>query len=188
MAENITALQDESELRDHSTSSLPCQSEHCLRQICFASPLYRSCVGVFQNLSAATNQMQAIGRKHALQMSSTNSTSTKRNRWWTQPVRRGPDIWHRLRVGYEIMVFMIGYSFSQNKDRGVAPVNDDVWRQKKAMVSTDDTGALRPDKRPRWKRRRINQWILRWARRSRVLRGAFKNGERLPLETLQAKV
>ena len=83
---------------------------------------------------------------------------------------------------------MIGYSFSQNKDRGVAPVNDDVWRQKKAMVSTDDTGALRPDKRPRWKRRRINQWILRWARRSRVLRGAFKNGERLPLETLQAKV
>ena len=100
--------------------------------------------------------MQAIGRKHALQMSSTNSTSTKRNRWWTQPVRRGPDIWHRLRVGYEIMVFMIGYSFSQNKDRGVAPVNDDVWRQKKAMVSTDDTGALRPDKRPRWKRRRIN--------------------------------
>ena len=83
---------------------------------------------------------------------------------------------------------MIGYSFSQNKDRGVAPVNDDVWRQKKAMVSTDDTGALRPDKRPRWKRRRINQWIFRWARRSRVLRGAFKNGERLPLETLQAKV
>ena len=100
--------------------------------------------------------MQAIGRKHTLYKNSTNSTSTRRNKWWTQPVRRGPDIWHRLRVGYEIMVFMIGYSFSQNKDRGVAPVNDDVWRQKKAMVSTDDTGALRPDKRPRWKRRQTN--------------------------------
>ena len=78
--------------------------------------------------------------------------------------------------------------FSQNKDKGVAPVNDDVWKQKIAMVNKDDIGALRPDKPPRWKRRQINQWILRWARRSCVLRGAFKDGERLPLETLQAKV
>ena len=77
---------------------------------------------------------------------------------------------------------------NQNKDKGVAPVNDDVWKQKKAMGSKENTGALRPEQCPRWKRRQINQWILRWARRSRVLRGAFKDGERLPLETLQAKV
>ena len=34
----------------------------------------------------------------------------------------------------------------------------------------------------------MNQWALRWATRSHVLRGAFKDDERLTLETLQAKV
>ena len=36
--------------------------------------------------------------------------------------------------------------------------------------------------------RQVNQWALRRATRSRVLRGAFKDDERLTLETLQAKV
>ena len=78
----------------------------------------------------------------------------------------------------------------------VAVVNlEKVWATSNAMVSKqsiawlakEDTGALRPEKRPRWKRRQINEWVLRWATRSRVLLGAFKGGERLPLETLRAK-
>ena len=75
----------------------------------------------------------------------------------------------------------------QNKDKGVAPANEHVWKQNLSLVSKDDTGTLRPEKRPRWRRRQINQWVLRWARRSRVLRGAFKDGERLPLGKLRAK-
>ena len=77
--------------------------------------------------------------------------------------------------------------YGQNKDKGVAPANEHVWKENRAAVAKDDTGALRPEPPPRWKRRQINQWVLRWARRSRVLRGAFKNGERLPLEKLRAK-
>ena len=75
----------------------------------------------------------------------------------------------------------------QNKEKGVAPANEHVWKQNIDLVTQDGTGALRPDKSPRWKRRQINQWVLRWARRSRVLRGTFKDGERLPLKTLRAK-
>ena len=78
--------------------------------------------------------------------------------------------------------------YSQNKNKGIAPANDLVWKQSIARLAKDDPGALRPEKRPRWKRRQVNQWVLRWANRARVLRGAFKDGERLPLETLQAKV
>ena len=77
--------------------------------------------------------------------------------------------------------------YGQNKDKGVAPANEHVWQQNKAWLATDDAGALRPEKRPRWKRRQINQWVLRWVARSRVARGAFKDGERLSLETLRAK-
>ena len=75
----------------------------------------------------------------------------------------------------------------QNKDKGVAPSNDHVWKQNISWVSGDATGALRPEKRPRWKRRQINQWVRRWATRSRVLRGTFKNGDRLSVEQMQAK-
>lgn len=78
--------------------------------------------------------------------------------------------------------------YNQNKDKGVAPANEHVWKQNMAWVARDVSGTLRPDKRPRWKRRQVNQWVLRWAHRSRVLKGAFKDGERLPLETLRAKV
>ena len=77
--------------------------------------------------------------------------------------------------------------YGQNKEKGVAPANEHVWKQNVTLVSKDDTGTLRPEKQPRWRRRQINQWVLRWARRSRVLRGTFKDGERLPLATLQAK-
>ena len=75
----------------------------------------------------------------------------------------------------------------QNKNKGVAPAKEDVWKQSIASFASDDAGAFRPGKRPWWKRRQINEWVLRLAHRSHVLRGAFKDGERLPLETLRAK-
>ena len=77
--------------------------------------------------------------------------------------------------------------YGQNKDKGVAPANEHVWKQNIAWLAKDDAGALRPEQPPRWRRRQINQWVQRWASRSRVLRGTFKDGERLPLETLRAK-
>ena len=76
----------------------------------------------------------------------------------------------------------------QNKNKGVAPANEHLWKENMSWVVKDHSGALRPDKPARWKRRQVNQWILRWAGRSRVLRGSFKDGERLPMKTLRAKV
>ena len=76
----------------------------------------------------------------------------------------------------------------QNKNKGVAPANEHLWKENMSWRDKDHTGALRPDRPAGWKCRQVNQWILRWARRSRVLRGAFKDGERLPVKTLRAKV
>ena len=78
--------------------------------------------------------------------------------------------------------------YGQNTNRGVAPANEHLWKENMSWLAKDVTGALRPERTPRWKRRQVNQWALRWATRSRVLRGAFKDDERLTLETLRAKV
>ena len=78
--------------------------------------------------------------------------------------------------------------YGQNANKGIAPANEHVWNENMAWLAKDVTGALRPERTPKWKRRQINQWVLRWATRSRVLRGAFKDGERLSVETLRAKV
>ena len=75
----------------------------------------------------------------------------------------------------------------QNVDKGVAPANEHVWQQHMASVAQHDTGALRPDSGARWKRRQRNQWIQRWAKRCQVHKGAFKQGERLSVETQRAK-
>ena len=77
--------------------------------------------------------------------------------------------------------------YGQNKGKGVTPANEHLWKENIVWVAKDDTGALRPENSPWWTRGQINPWILRWARRSRVLRGAFKDGDRLPLDTLRAK-
>ena len=76
----------------------------------------------------------------------------------------------------------------QNKNKGVAPANEHLWKENMSWLDKDHTGALRPDRPAGWKCRQVNQWILRWARRSRVLRGAFKDAECLPVKTLRAKV
>ena len=76
----------------------------------------------------------------------------------------------------------------QNVDEGIAPANHHVWQQHMASSGSDASGALRPVKCARWKRRRRDQWIQRWAKRCRVQQGAFKNGERLSVEALQTKV
>ena len=76
----------------------------------------------------------------------------------------------------------------QNVDKGIAPANHHVWQQHMASSGSDASGALRPVKCARWKRRQRNQWIQRWAKRCRVQQGAFKDGARLSLETLQTKV
>lgn len=75
----------------------------------------------------------------------------------------------------------------QNVSKGVAPSHKQVWLQKQGAAGQDCIGALRPNRSARWKSRQKNQWIRRWAKRHKVFQGAFKNGERLPLETLQTK-
>ena len=103
-----------------------------------------------------------------------------------QIVILGIDIWQQLKVGCETNGLR-DWVYRQNTEKGVAPAAEHVWTENMTWLAKDHTGALRPEKRPRWKRRQRNQWVLRWAHRSRVLRGTFKNGERLPLETLRAK-
>ena len=76
----------------------------------------------------------------------------------------------------------------QNVSKGLAPSNKQVWKQKVAAQETDASGALRPHRCAAWKQRQRNQWIHRWAKRHKVIQGLFKDGERLPKKTLQAKV
>ena len=75
----------------------------------------------------------------------------------------------------------------QNVEKAVAPSNKQLWLRKIGQPSQDAIGALRPNRSANMKQRQRNQWIRRWAKRHKVFQGAFKNGERLPLRTLQAK-
>ena len=71
--------------------------------------------------------------------------------------------------------------------KGIAPVTGNVWLQKHTGATQCSTGAPRPEKSARWKLRQRNQWVQRWAKRHQVTQGAFKDGERLPINILQSK-
>lgn len=75
----------------------------------------------------------------------------------------------------------------QNASKAVAPSNKQVWLRKLSQAVQDSTGAPRANRSVNLKQRQKGQWVRRWAKRHKVTQGTFKNGERLPLRTLQAK-
>ena len=80
---------------------------------------------------------------------------------------------------------LVSWVREQNDEKGLAPSRPAIWRRWAGdgadriacpNVCTDGTQL-----------RGRNQWMLRWARRWRVVQGRFKQGDRLPLETFRAK-
>ena len=70
---------------------------------------------------------------------------------------------------------------AQNKNKGLAPSNGALWMQWSGQDANSDIAARAKTRRSR------SQWLGRWGRRWSVMRGRFKQGDRLPLETLRAK-
>ena len=70
---------------------------------------------------------------------------------------------------------------AQNKNKGLAPSSGALWRQWSGQDANSDIAARAKTRRSR------SQWLGRWGRRWSVMRGRFKQGDRLPLETLRAK-
>ena len=70
---------------------------------------------------------------------------------------------------------------AQNKNKGLAPSSGALWMQWSGQDANSDIAAGAKSRRSR------SQWLGRWGRRWKVTQGRFKQGDRLPLETLRAK-
>ena len=70
---------------------------------------------------------------------------------------------------------------AQNKNKGLAPSSGALWMQWSGQDANPDIAARAKTRRSR------SQWLGRWGLRWRVTQGRFKQGDRLPLETLRAK-
>ena len=70
---------------------------------------------------------------------------------------------------------------AQNKNKGLAPSSGALWMQWSGQDANSDIAARAKTRRSR------SQWLGRWGRRWSVTQGRFKEGDRLPLETLRAK-
>jgi hypothetical protein len=75
----------------------------------------------------------------------------------------------------------------QSIQKGLAPSNAAVWRQHTAPALPGARRHAPAAASHATTQRTRNQWILRWSRRWNVRRGFFKAGERVPIETRQAK-
>jgi len=75
----------------------------------------------------------------------------------------------------------------QNIEKGLAPSNAALWRQHTAPPVPGTRARAPAAAANATTLRTRNQWILRWSRRWNVRRGFFKAGERVPVETRQAK-
>ena len=69
----------------------------------------------------------------------------------------------------------------QNKTKGLAPSSGALWMQWSGQDANSEIPARAKTRRSR------SQWLARWGRRWSVTQGRFKQGDRLPLETLRAK-
>ena len=70
---------------------------------------------------------------------------------------------------------------AQNKNKGLAPSSGALWMQWSGQDANFDIAARTKTRRSR------SQWLGRWGCRWSVMQGRFKQGDRLPLETLRAK-
>ena len=75
----------------------------------------------------------------------------------------------------------------QNIEKGLAPSNAALWRQHTAPPVPGTRARAPAATTHATTLRTRNQWILRWSRGWNVRRGFFKAGERVPIETRQAK-
>ena len=78
-------------------------------------------------------------------------------------------------------LFLYSWVRDQNKNKGLAPSTGALWMQWSGQEANSDTAARAKTRRSR------SQWLARWGRRWSVTQGRFKQGDRLPLETLRAK-
>lgn len=76
----------------------------------------------------------------------------------------------------------------QNVSKGLAPGNKHLWAKMLALEEQDENrGRTLPHLKHIVKLRSKNQWLHRWAKRCRIRKGRFKDGEKLEVESLQAK-
>ena len=88
-----------------------------------------------------------------------------------------------LRDAHKFLAELSLYSWvrAQNKNKGLAPSNGALWMQWSDQSANSDIATRAKTRRSR------SQWLSRWGRRWTVTQGRFKQGDRLPLETLRAK-
>ena len=83
-------------------------------------------------------------------------------------------------LGHELR----NWATEQDVTNGIAPSSRHIRLQRRTVPCQGSTGADRSERSARWKNRPSNQWVHRRAKRHKVTQGAFKGGEREPLQNL----